>query len=167
MATTAAPAFLRWMESLCDTGPQNWKQYAVALMLFNLVMFIFGFIVLSCQPSFPLNPDDKPMVAPTTIFNTTISFLTNTNLQHYCGRATPFLFQPDLLRLLEHVPLGERRLLRLVGHHPRPSRRRPHGQFLRRHVARRRLHVPAGQPDHGRHAPGRRRAHDAGHRPPT
>ena len=66
-------------------GPQNWKQYAVALMLFNLVMFVFGFVVLSCQPSFPLNPDDKPMVAPTTIFNSVASFLTNTNLQHYSG----------------------------------------------------------------------------------
>ena len=80
-----APAFLRWLESLCDTGAQNWKQYAVALLLFNLVMFIFGFVVLSNQPSFPLNPDNKPMVAPTTIFNSVVSFLTNTNLQHYSG----------------------------------------------------------------------------------
>jgi potassium-transporting ATPase potassium-binding subunit len=80
-----APAFLRWTESLCNTGAQNWKQYAVALMLFNLLMFVFGFVVLSCQPWLPLNPDNKPMVAPTTIFNTTISFLTNTNLQHYSG----------------------------------------------------------------------------------
>ncbi len=80
-----APAFLRWLESLCDTGGQNWKQYAVALMLFNLVMFIVGFVVLSGQPSLPLNPDNKPMVAPTTIFNATCSFLTNTNLQHYSG----------------------------------------------------------------------------------
>jgi potassium-transporting ATPase potassium-binding subunit len=80
-----APAVLRWAESLCNTGAQNWKQYAVALMLFNLVMFVFGFAVLSCQPLLPLNPDSKPMVAPTTIFNTTISFLTNTNLQHYSG----------------------------------------------------------------------------------
>ena len=46
-----APAFVRWMESLCDTGAQNWKQYAFALMLFNLVMFVFGFVVLSNQPS--------------------------------------------------------------------------------------------------------------------
>ncbi len=156
-----APAFLRWSESLCDTGPQNWKQYAFALMLFNLVMFVFGFIVLANQPSFPFNPDNKPMVAPTTIFNTTCSFLTNTNLQHYSGEQTPFLLQPDLLHLLEHVPLGKRGLLCPLGHHPRPARRRPHGQLLRRHVARRGLHVPAGQPDDGRHPPGRRRAHDA------
>ena len=80
-----APAFLRWLEGRCDTGPQNWKQYAVAMMLFNLLMFVFGFTVLSCQPLLPLNPDGKTMVAPTTIFNSVASFLTNTNLQHYSG----------------------------------------------------------------------------------
>jgi K+-transporting ATPase ATPase A chain len=41
--------------------------------------------VLALQPLLPLNPDDKPMLAPTTIFNTVTSFLTNTNLQHYSG----------------------------------------------------------------------------------
>jgi potassium-transporting ATPase potassium-binding subunit len=80
-----APAPLRWLESLCDTGAQNWKQYAFALLLFNLVMFLFGYAVLCCQPLLPLNPDDKAMIAPTTIFHTTVSFLTNTNLQHYSG----------------------------------------------------------------------------------
>ena len=33
----------------------------------------------------PLNPDGKGMLAPTTMFNSVISFLTNTNLQHYSG----------------------------------------------------------------------------------
>jgi K+-transporting ATPase ATPase A chain len=79
------PRFLRWIEHFFNTGLQNWKQYAVSLMLFNTVMFIFGFLVLSLQPLFPLNPDDKHMLAPTTIFNTVCSFLTNTNLQHYSG----------------------------------------------------------------------------------
>jgi K+-transporting ATPase ATPase A chain len=37
------------------------------------------------QPAAPLNPDGKKMLAPTTIFNTAASFLTNTNLQHYAG----------------------------------------------------------------------------------
>jgi K+-transporting ATPase ATPase A chain len=83
-----APTGLRWLESLCDTGPQNWKQYALALMLFNLVMFVFGYLVLANQPSLPLNPDGQRMVAPTTIFHTTVSFLTNTNLQHYVGEQT-------------------------------------------------------------------------------
>jgi K+-transporting ATPase ATPase A chain len=82
-----APGWLRALESLFDTGSQNWKQYTLALMLFSLVMFVFNFAVLAAQPlvTGPLNPDDKGMLAPTTIFNTTISFLTNTNLQHYSG----------------------------------------------------------------------------------
>lgn len=80
-----APRFLRWIEARVDTGPQNWKQYAVSMLLFNTVMFVFGFVMLSLQPVFPLNPDGKQMVAPTTIFNTVCSFLTNTNLQHYSG----------------------------------------------------------------------------------
>ena len=83
-----APTFLRWLESFCNTGGQNWKQYAIALMLFNLVMFVFGFVVLSSQPAMPLNPDGKTMVAPTTIFNSVVSFLTNTNLQHYSGEVS-------------------------------------------------------------------------------
>jgi K+-transporting ATPase ATPase A chain len=80
-----APAWLRWFEQRLDTGPQNWKQYAIALLLFNAVMFVFGFVVLALQPLLPLNPDAKKMLAPTTIFNTVTSFLTNTNLQHYSG----------------------------------------------------------------------------------
>ena len=39
-----APRWLRWIEQRLDTGPQNWKQYAIALLLFNMVMFVFGFV---------------------------------------------------------------------------------------------------------------------------
>jgi K+-transporting ATPase ATPase A chain len=83
-----APAPLRWIESLVDTGPQDWKQYAVSMMLFNLLMFVFGFAVLAVQPLVDwklLNPDGRGALAPTTIFNAVCSFLTNTNLQHYSG----------------------------------------------------------------------------------
>jgi K+-transporting ATPase ATPase A chain len=84
------PRWLRWFEDRLNTGPQSWKQYAIALLLFNTVMFVFGFIILALQPVLPfnqLNPDGKTdtMLAPTTIFNTVTSFLTNTNLQHYAG----------------------------------------------------------------------------------
>jgi K+-transporting ATPase ATPase A chain len=80
-----APGWLRWLEQRLDTGSQNWKQYVVSLLLFNSVMFSVAFGLLSFQPYLPLNPDDKKMLGPTTIFNTAISFLTNTNLQHYSG----------------------------------------------------------------------------------
>jgi potassium-transporting ATPase potassium-binding subunit len=80
-----APRPLCWFESKLDSGPQDWKQYSVALLVFNAVLFAFGFIVLSLQPLMPLNPLGRGMLAPSTIFNTVISFMTNTNLQHYSG----------------------------------------------------------------------------------
>ncbi len=83
----SAPGWLRRAERRIDTGPQNWKQYAVAMLLFNAVLFVVGFAVLALQPLNPafLNPDGKGMLGPTTIFNTLCSFLSNTNLQHYSG----------------------------------------------------------------------------------
>jgi K+-transporting ATPase ATPase A chain len=80
-----APRWLLRIEQLFDTGAQNWKQYAIALMLLNTLMFAVGYSVLSLQPAMPLNPDGRMMLAPTTIFNSVISFMTNTNLQHYSG----------------------------------------------------------------------------------
>ena len=44
----------RWIENKLNSGPQNWKQYTGALLLFNTVLFVFGFIVLSIQPLMPL-----------------------------------------------------------------------------------------------------------------
>jgi len=80
-----APAFLKRLEGLLDTGPQDWKQYTLALVVFNVALFVFGFVVLSLQPIAPLNPLGRGILAPSTIFNTVISFMTNTNLQHYSG----------------------------------------------------------------------------------
>ena len=80
-----APRGLKWFEDLIDTGPQDWKQYVLAMMAFTVALFIFGFVVLSLQPIAPLNPRGLGILEPSTIFNTVISFMTNTNLQHYAG----------------------------------------------------------------------------------
>lgn len=80
-----APAWLRWFEERVDTGPQDWKAYTFALLFFNVGIFLVGFAILALQPLLPLNPDHKGMLAPTTIFSTVCSFLSNTNLQHYSG----------------------------------------------------------------------------------
>lgn len=77
--------FLRWFENKINSGPQSWKQYAASLLIFNTVLFVFGYLVLFFQPWLPLNPDGKGLLAPSTIFNSVISFMTNTNLQHYSG----------------------------------------------------------------------------------
>ena len=80
------PGVLRWVEDRLNTGPQKWQQYCLAFLWFNLATFVVGFLVLSLQPFLPLNPEPtKGMLAPSTIFHTTISFLTNTNQQHYSG----------------------------------------------------------------------------------
>src|SRR5260370_30177919 len=80
-----APRLFAWFEKHLDSGPQNWKQYTVALLVFNAVLFVYGYIVLSLQPWMPLNPRGLGMLEPSTIFNTVISFITNTNIQHYSG----------------------------------------------------------------------------------
>ncbi len=74
-----------WFEKRLDSGHQNWKQYVGSLLIFNTALFVFGFIVLALQEWMPLNPMGRPMIAPSTIFNSVISFMTNTNLQHYSG----------------------------------------------------------------------------------
>ncbi len=79
------PRFLAWFEKRLDSGPQDWKHYTIALLVFNIVLFGYGFIVLSLQPLMPLNPRGLGALAPTTVFHTVISFITNTNMQHYSG----------------------------------------------------------------------------------
>jgi K+-transporting ATPase ATPase A chain len=74
-----------WFERRLNSGGQNWKQYLGSLIVFNTVLFIFSFIVLALQEWLPLNPLHRPMIAPTTIFHSVISFMTNTDLQHYSG----------------------------------------------------------------------------------
>jgi K+-transporting ATPase ATPase A chain len=79
------PSFLGWIERRLDSGPQNWKQYTASLLTFNTLLFVFGFLVLALAPWTPWNPTGKTMLAPSTIFNSVVSFMTNTDLQHYAG----------------------------------------------------------------------------------
>jgi potassium-transporting ATPase potassium-binding subunit len=67
---------------------QNWKAYALSMLLFNAFMFIVVYAILSLQPVFPLNPDGKGALEPSLIFHTVASFTSNTNLQHYSGEAS-------------------------------------------------------------------------------
>ncbi|MEG9625049.1 potassium-transporting ATPase subunit KdpA [Pseudomonas sp. HMSC08G10] len=67
---------------------QNWKQYSLALLAFNLVGFVLLFTVLMLQGYLPLNPQQLPGQEWTLAFNTAVSFMTNTNWQAYSGEAS-------------------------------------------------------------------------------
>ena len=73
------------MEKIVNTGEQSWKQYCASLLIFNTLLFVFGYLVLSFQPWLPFNPEAKTILSPTTIFQSAASFMTNTDLQHYEG----------------------------------------------------------------------------------
>ena len=91
--TLADPVFDRVDNVIYKIGgvhPQrgmNWKTYALALLGTNAVMILLGYIVLRIQ-SIPLfNPNGIEGMEPSLSFNTIISFMTNTNLQHYSGES--------------------------------------------------------------------------------
>ena len=65
----------------------NWKQYAMALVGTNAAMIAIGYIILRIQSIPLLNPNGIEGMEPTLAFNTIISFMTNTNLQHYSGES--------------------------------------------------------------------------------
>ena len=80
-----APGFLKWFEDRLDTGNQNWKQYTVALLVFNALLFTYSYVVMAIQPWMPLNELHRGMLAPTTMAHAAMSLSTNTDLQHWSG----------------------------------------------------------------------------------
>ncbi|MGD0707074.1 MAG: potassium-transporting ATPase subunit KdpA [Anaerolineaceae bacterium] len=66
----------------------DWKTYAVAVLLFSLIGFIFLYLLQRIQSFLPLNPMAMGAVSPDSSLNTAISFITNTNWQGYGGEST-------------------------------------------------------------------------------
>lgn len=77
-------------------------QYARAILYSNLVMAILIFFILMNQGWLPFNPTN--LGAPTwdTALHTTISFITNTNQQHYSGETT-FSYASQMCALGYHM----------------------------------------------------------------
>lgn len=72
-----------------DPGQEmDWKQYAIALLVFNLLGLIVLFILQRIQGFLPLNPQHFGSVPGALAFNTAASFVTNTNWQAYAGEST-------------------------------------------------------------------------------
>jgi K+-transporting ATPase ATPase A chain len=72
-----------------DSGEEmSWTQYAIALLLFNVLGAVVVYGLQRLQIFFPLNPQKFAAVSPDSSFNTAISFITNTNWQGYSGEST-------------------------------------------------------------------------------
>lgn len=65
----------------------DWKAYAGAFLLSNLVLAVLVMAVFMTQAWLPLNPDHAPNMRWDLALHTMVSFLTNTNQQHYSGQA--------------------------------------------------------------------------------
>ncbi|MCF4125218.1 potassium-transporting ATPase subunit KdpA [Methylobacterium sp. SyP6R] len=67
---------------------QHWLAYAGAMLIFHAAGFVLLYGILRLQAVLPLNPADQSAVAPDLAFNTSASFVTNTNWQNYGGEST-------------------------------------------------------------------------------
>ncbi|WLD27885.1 MULTISPECIES: potassium-transporting ATPase subunit KdpA [unclassified Clostridioides] len=73
--------------SIDKNKEMNWKQYALALLVTNAVMVFIGYVILRTQSMHIFNPNGIKGMEQSLSFNTIISFMTNTNLQHYSGES--------------------------------------------------------------------------------
>ena len=91
--TFADPVFNRVdgaIYKVCGVNPKNgmnWKKYAVSLVITNGIMILLGYIILRIQSIGLFNPNGIGAMEESLSFNTIISFMTNTNLQHYSGES--------------------------------------------------------------------------------
>lgn len=74
------------------------------MLTINMLWFVYGFFALVFQDRLPLNPDGNAGQTPDLAFNTIISFVTNTNLQHYsCESGLTYFTQTFVIMFLQFV----------------------------------------------------------------
>jgi potassium-transporting ATPase potassium-binding subunit len=67
---------------------QDWKAYARTVLVFSAVFWLVLYVVLRTQDIQPFNPEGFASAPWDVTFNTTSSFITNTNWQYYGGETT-------------------------------------------------------------------------------
>jgi K+-transporting ATPase ATPase A chain len=79
---------LYWVCRIDEKEEQHWTTYAVAMLAFSVAGFITLYLLQRLQGVLPYNPQKFGAVAPDLAFNTSISFITNTNWQSYTPETT-------------------------------------------------------------------------------
>ena len=67
---------------------QRWNVYAISLLAFSVVSFLFVYALARFQGSLLFNPTNMVAVPAFGAFNVAVSFMTNTNWQWYSGELT-------------------------------------------------------------------------------
>jgi potassium-transporting ATPase potassium-binding subunit len=81
----------RTIYRICRIDPdreQRWNIYALSVLAFSVVGFLLLYLMLRIQTDLPFNPTDVVNVNPTQSFETSVSFVTNTNWQSYAPEVT-------------------------------------------------------------------------------
>jgi K+-transporting ATPase ATPase A chain len=77
-----------WCCGVDEKEEQHWLTYAVAMLFFSVVGFVTLYALQRLQWYLPFNPQEQTGVEPSSAFNTSVSFVTNTNWQSYVPEAT-------------------------------------------------------------------------------
>jgi potassium-transporting ATPase potassium-binding subunit len=85
------------LSGIRQTSMTGW-QYARSVLFSNLVMGVFVFLIFLVQARLPLNPTNLAAPSWDLALHSAISFVTNTNQQHYSGETT-FSYASQVLAL--------------------------------------------------------------------
>jgi potassium-transporting ATPase potassium-binding subunit len=77
-----------WCCGIDEKEEQHWLTYAVAMLLFSVVGFLTLYALQRLQWYLPFNPQEQTGAEPSSAFNTSVSFVTNTNWQSYVPETT-------------------------------------------------------------------------------
>src|ERR1700737_640503 len=89
------------LSGIKEDHEQGWILYTVAMLAVQVVSFVLPYLILRLQDHLPLNPMGFSGVAPDLAWNTTVSFVTNTNWQNYTGEQT-MSYLSQMLGLVIH-----------------------------------------------------------------
>ena len=89
------------LSGITEDQEQSWVLYTVAMLAVQVVSFVLTYLILRLQDHLPLNPMGFSGVAPDLAWNTTVSFVTNTNWQNYTGEQT-MSYLSQMLGLVIH-----------------------------------------------------------------
>ena len=71
-----------------ETAEQHWLSYAIAMLAFSFAGFVVLYALQRLQNVLPFNPQGQDAVGTDLAFNTSVSFVTNTNWQSYVPETT-------------------------------------------------------------------------------